>query len=362
MNSLVFFFFFLLVSVGGLASLEGLTAADSLGLLESFFVFTELRHAVECLNASGLHDCSENPGADTEADGGHVHAKSEWSGLEDATKDATIADHEELKVELAKEDNPVPEVAEGAQEDVKLTVSWLSVLVDAGVVSDLLGLTLEDDGHLVEDTAVDHVEHVHHDEDLEHESLVEQTVSGELFITDLVSEVGRVEVVWDLEHCRASVEHEQHDEELVEGLGEDGSHHWLGDDVVVGVDAVLANLGWVWVLSGESNSGKHVHDEVDPEELHHAEGRVTEDEGSGENEDHAADVDSHLELDELAHVVLNVTAVANRGNDSLEVVVHQDDIRVILGSSAAILSHGEANAGLAEGASIAETLTSDTNS
>ena len=115
------------------------------------------------------------------------------------------------------------------------------------------------------------------------------------------------------------------------------------------------------VLGGKSDGSEDIHDQVDPEELHHAERRVTENEGGGYNEDDAGDVDGHLELDELAHVVLDVTSVADRSDDSLEVVVHENDIRVIFSGRAAILTHCESNAGFAERASIAESFASDTN-
>ena len=332
-----------------------------LGLVESLFALAKLRHAVEELETGSLHGGSKSPRADTEADSGHVHAERHGSGLEDATEDATVAYHEELEVELAEEDDPEPEVGEGAEEDVELTISWLLVLVSARVVSDVAWGAFELDWHLVEDTAVEHVEHVHHDEDLEHEGLVEETVGGVLFIANLSSELGGVQVVLDLEHSWTGVEQEEHDENLIEGLGEDGSHHGLGDDVLASVDALFADLSWVGVLSSKSNGSKDVHDQVDPEELHDTEGRVTKDERGGEDENDAGNVDGHLELDELAHVILDVTTITDGGDHSLEVIVHKDNIRVILGSRAAILAHSEANASLAESAGIAESLTSDTD-
>ena len=116
------------------------------------------------------------------------------------------------------------------------------------------------------------------------------------------------------------------------------------------------------VLSGKSDGSEDIHNQIDPQELHYAERRMTKDQSGGYNEDDAGDVNSHLELDELAHVVLNVTTVADRSDDSLEVVVHEDDIGVILSSRAAILTHCETNAGLAERAGIAESFASNTNS
>ena len=117
----------------------------------------------------------------------------------------------------------------------------------------------------------------------------------------------------------------------------------------------------MWVLSGESDGGEDVHNQVDPEKLHHAEGRVTQDQSGGYNEDDAGDIDSHLEHNELAHVVLNVTTIADRSDHSLEVIIHEDDIRMVLGGRAAILTHSEANTSLAKSAGIAKTFASDTD-
>ena len=104
-----------------------------------------------------------------------MHGEGHGRGLKDGSEDAAVADHEELEVELAEEDNPVPEVGEGAQEDVELAVGGLVNLESARVVLDLfLGSAVAEDGHLVEDAAVEHVEHVHHDEGLEEEGLVEE--------------------------------------------------------------------------------------------------------------------------------------------------------------------------------------------
>ena len=102
-----------------------------------------------------------------------MHAEGHGRGLEDGTEDAAVADHEELEVELAEEDNPVPEVGEGAQEDVELAIGRLVDLGSARVLSNLLcGPSVAKDGHLVKDTAIKHVEHVHHNECLEEEGLV----------------------------------------------------------------------------------------------------------------------------------------------------------------------------------------------
>ena len=146
-----------------------------------------------------------------------MHGEGHGCGLEDGTEDSTVADHEVLEVELAEEDNPVPEVGEGAQEDVELAVGGLVNLESARVVLDLfLGSAVAEDGHLVEDAAVEHVEHVHHDEGLEEEGLVEEAVCWVFLITNLLSQLSFVQVVLNSEHDGAGVHHEEHDKELVD--------------------------------------------------------------------------------------------------------------------------------------------------
>jgi len=192
-----------------------------------------------------------------------VHAEIHRRSLEEGAENATVANHEELEVHLTEEDDPVPEVLEWAHEDVELARILGNLLIFLILICR--------NGHLVEDTAVDHVEHVHHDENLEQKGLVNQTVSGNFLVTNFLPKLSGVQVVWDLEHNWTSIEHQNHDEKLVDGLGKNRSHHGLSDDVVICVDALLADIGWVGVLSGEGNGGEYIHDQVNPEKLHHAE-------------------------------------------------------------------------------------------
>jgi hypothetical protein len=108
-----------------------------------------------------------------------MHAESHRSGLEDGTEKiaVTVTNHKELNVELTEEHDPEPPVVEWTKEDVELACSILAMLLSAGIVNDIALLGgLNDDGHLIEHAAVDHIEHVHHHEYLEHKSLVKQAV------------------------------------------------------------------------------------------------------------------------------------------------------------------------------------------
>jgi hypothetical protein len=132
-------------------------------------------------------------------------------------------------------------------------------------------------GHGAKDTAVEHVEQVHDDEAMEHEGLVLHAPAGDTIAS---SERTSEEFVFNSGGSRASVHKDDHSDELVESLRKDVSHHQLGNDLLVLLDAFLSDLSRVGVLSGEGNSGEHIHDQVDPEELHHVEGGVTNDESS----------------------------------------------------------------------------------
>ena len=88
---------------------------------------------------------------------------------------------------------------------------------------------------------------------------------------------------------------------------------------------------------------------------------MAEDDCGDKNESQARDIHCHLELNEFTNVVLKVAAPTDGSDDGEEVVVHEDDVGVVLGSGAAILTKGETNVSFREGTSIAETLTSDTD-
>lgn len=172
--------------------------------------------------------------------------------------------------------------------------------------------------------------------------------------------LGVEEVVFVATDNRGNIHTEHHDNELVEGLEKNLAHHRLGNDTVLVGDTVALHIRRR-LLSGEGDGGKHVHNEVDPEELHDVERRVASDDNSANDKEHGRQVDGKLVLNESADVVLNVAAEADSGAESFEPVVHDDDITVILGSITTILAHGETNVGFTKGTCVTETFTSDTN-
>ena len=327
----------------------GGAASALLGVSEGLLVLTELGHSVDDLVSRELGQSANTPGCKTKTDSSHVHAEAQGSGGEEDSE-PSVANHEELNVKLSEEDDPEPEVAEWALEDVEVRLVALAGLFDGALFNFNLSW------HGIKDTAVDHVEKVHHDEGLEEESLVKHAEgSSSIGVLHLSS----VKVVLDIEHLGSKVGKDEHSDDLEDGLEENLANHGLSDDLVFCGNALFGDLVGVGVLSGESNGGKNIHDQVDPEELHNVEGRVTEENSSGDDVDHASDVDSDLVLDKLADVVLNVTSPSDGGDNSHEVVVHKDDVSMVLGGGASVLSHGETNVGLAKGTRVGETFTSD---
>jgi len=170
LSILFHFILFFTVFVGFLG--EG-GILDGVGFLESILIFAELGHGVDEFIASELHEGSNSPGAKTEADSGDMHAEAKRCSGEKGSKESTVADHEELNVKLSEEDDPEPHVGEWSLEDVELAAVSHSLFA---FFSDGTFFDLVVSGHLVKDTAVDHVETVHHNKDLEHEGLVHHSV------------------------------------------------------------------------------------------------------------------------------------------------------------------------------------------
>ena len=328
-----------------------------LGCLEAGLILTHDWHGFNELLAGDLHECGKGPGAETKTDSSDVHAESDRSCREEFAQ-SRVADHEELHVKLAEEDNPEPPVLEWLMEDVEVrsVPLLLSLLINCALL-DGWGINR----HGIKDSAVEHVEEVHHDEALEHEGLVLHSPGWNCGITKFNVQLRAEEVVGDVSDNRASIHEDKHGDNLVDRLREDGAHHRLRDQRILHADTFLADFGRVRSFSCKGNGSEHVHNQVDPEELNNDEGRVAEDDSSGENEGHAGDIHGHLELNELTDVVLEVAAPADSSDDGEEVIVHEDNVGVVLGSGAAILSKGEANISFREGTGIAETFTSDTD-
>lgn len=184
--------------------------------------------------------------------------------------------------------------------------------------------------------------------------------SSDALVELLSSGVERVaELVLDVEPVSAEEEKQQKPDHLVEGLKQDVSpHDGIHDQVRLLRGHSLQN-SLTRRLSGESESGEGVHDQVNPEHLSGGEGRLSEDAGTGEDDEHSDDVDGELELEELAHVVVDVAAVHNGSQDGAEVVIEELDIASALGDVRASDAHGEADIGAVKSGGVVGAIASD---
>ncbi len=80
-----------------------------------------------------------------------------------------------------------------------------------------------------------------------------------------------------------------------------------------------------------TESAKGIHDEVDPEELQHIEGRLARGDGRDEGHHQRHKVDGQLELQELSDVAKDRAAPQHRLDDGGEVVIQDDNVRGLLG-------------------------------
>mmetsp|Transcript_7173 Transcript_7173/g.17479 ORF Transcript_7173/g.17479 Transcript_7173/m.17479 type:complete len:481 (-) Transcript_7173:421-1863(-) len=106
------------------------------------------------------------------------------------------------------------------------------------------------------------------------------------------------------------------------------------------------------VLGGEGKGGEAVHDHIYPEELDDVEGGLREDGGAHDGDCARGEVDSQLELEELAYVVVDATTPLYRLHNRGKVVVHDNDISRILRNLRPRLPHGEAHIGTLEGGGV----------
>ena len=205
---------------GGLRFLEGILVATwKFGFL---FVFLDLREDFGPLVWCFLDNGGNSERSKSEEESSKVHSQGERSSHKELAK-ASVSNHKELHVELSEEDDKEPPVAVNAFEYVEHWVLLRSEL-----------------------SAVEHVEEIHHHEGLEHEGVVLKVVA-----CSSISFVKRVldQVVADSEHGWSSEEQDKHNDSLVEYLRSDSSPHEWGQDLVVLLNALSSEFGWVWGFS-----------------------------------------------------------------------------------------------------------------
>lgn len=145
---------------------------------------------------------------------------------------------------------------------------------------------------------------------------------------------------------------------VVDAVEDDSSPHLRSDDILVpGIGHSLQQFVY-WGLSGQSQSSKRIHDQVDPEHLNGSQRRLLEDDSASEGHHYGHTVDGQLELKELSDAVENVTAVLDSCDDGAEVVIQKNDASRLLGNLGTSNAHSEPDVGLLEGGSIVGAIAS----
>lgn len=156
---------------------------------------------------------------------------------------------------------------------------------------------------------------------------------------------------------------ENKDEEydsLVKGHSENVLDHLWRDNIF------LLSVWWslqkifLWLLSGQGERSKGIHDKVDPEKLNGSKWGLPKDDGTDEGGNQGDDIDSKLELKESSNVIINISSPFASFDNGGKVIVLNNNI----GSSVGDLStgvHGETDIGLSESWGIVGTVSSYSN-
>jgi len=144
-----------------------------------------------------------------------------------------------------------------------------------------------------------------------------------------------------LKQCVAVEEEDEAEAELEGGLDEHVAPHDAADEACVALVGLSAEEVGSGELGAEGEGAHGVHDEVHPEHHHRVKGRLRAQEGGRKGGDQGHNVDSELELEELADIVEHAAAPHHRFDDGAEVVVHDDDVRGLLGHIGAAEAHGQ---------------------
>jgi hypothetical protein len=172
----------------------------------------------------------------------------------------------------------------------------------------------------------------------------------------IVSLVHDAEDVSNLVH-----ENEQHGD-LKQCLTEDVSPHNTVNDHIRLLSGLAIKDGVRGRLSSESEGSEGIHNKVNPEKLDGGQRLLTEEASASEDEEHGNNVDSELELEELADIVIDVTAETDGSQNRAEVVIHKLDIASVLGNIGASDSHSETNIRSVKSGCVVGTISSHSDS
>lgn len=163
----------MLIRIGNL-NFSSVSFGCCISLVKRSLVFAKDWHSVDKFSGGKLDQGSDNPGPKSEQDSSQVHADGEGGRCEQR-RESVVANHDVLNVQLGKQDDKEPPVVVNTDEDVEF--SSISSRVGNFVNAALLNGN-RSRWYRAKDTAIHHVEEIHHDETLEHKGLVLETISG----------------------------------------------------------------------------------------------------------------------------------------------------------------------------------------
>jgi len=158
------------------------------------------------------------------------------------------------------------------------------------------------------------------------------------------------------------VHENEQNSDLKQCLTEDVSPHNTVNDHIRLLCRLAVKDGWRRRLSSEGEGSEGIHNQVNPEKLHGGQRLLTEEASASEDEEHGNNVDSELELEELADIVIDVTTESNGSQNRAEVVIHKLDITSVLGNIGASDSHSETNIRSVESRRVVGTISSHSDS
>ena len=165
------------------------------------------------------------------------------------------------------------------------------------------------------------------------------------------------------EDLRAQEVENKNNGDQVRRLPDDLFYHVNSEERICLLVRLAVEQGLGGLVRRERKRGKSVHYEVNPKELHCAEGRLLRRccESSDKRDDDGRNVGVDLELKELSHSVIHATAPHNSMDNRREIVIHQDDVGCLLSHLGPRDAHRESNVSCLESRAIVRAISGDAN-
>jgi len=224
-------------------------------------------------------------------------------------------------------------------------------------------------------TSGNHVPDLHEHESVEDES---QMARSTVFLVNLVKfravpvvKATRVDITGrsvvlqsDVRFRDEEFTSEENDEKhnaLEDSHPEDVLGHLARHNVISTVLGLALKERGLGELSGQSESSKGVHDQVNPQKLDSLERSLLGDARANESGDQGTNVHGKLELQETLDVVVHIATPHSGLDNGREVVISDEDISGFLAHISASKTHSETDISFLESGGIVGTVTSDSD-